>query len=57
MTLNKDWHPMQLYFEDKLTINIVHNLIQHDKINHIETNRHSSNMILSKVLWLQPMSQ
>jgi len=48
---------MQLYFEDKLTINIVHNLIQHDKINHIETNRHSSNMILSKVLWLQPMSQ
>ena len=32
--------PMKLYYDNKLTINIVHNPIQHDRTKHTEIDRH-----------------
>ena len=32
--------PMKLYYDNKLTINIAHNLIQHDRTKHTEIDRH-----------------
>ena len=32
--------PMKLYCDNKLTINIAHNLFQHDWTKHVEVNRH-----------------
>jgi len=32
--------PMQLYYDNKLTMSIVHNLVQHDRTKHIEIDRH-----------------
>ena len=32
--------PMKLYCDNKLAINIAHNLIQHDRTKHIEVDRH-----------------
>ena len=31
---------MKLYCDNKIAINIAHNTIQHDKIKHIEIDRH-----------------
>nr|KYP36608.1 Copia protein [Cajanus cajan] len=32
--------PMKLFFDNKLAINIAHNLVQHNKMKHIEIDRH-----------------
>ena len=32
--------PMKLYYDNKLTINIAHNLFQHDWTKHVEVDRH-----------------
>ena len=32
--------PLKLYCDNKSAINIAHNLVQHDRTNHIEINRH-----------------
>lgn len=36
--LSKD--PMKLYYDNKVTINIAHNPVQHNRTKHIEINRH-----------------
>ena len=32
--------PMKLYCDNKSTINIAHNLVQHDRTKHVEVDRH-----------------
>lgn len=32
--------PMRLYYDSKATINITHDLVQHDRTEHIEIDRH-----------------
>ena len=32
--------PKKLYCDNKATINIAHNLVQHDRIKHVEVDRH-----------------
>ena len=31
---------MKLYYDNKSTINIAHNLVQHDRAKHLEVDRH-----------------
>jgi len=49
--------PMQLNYDNKLAMSITHNPVQHNRIKHIEIDHTSLKIILTKILWLQPISQ
>ena len=39
--LKIEWNgPMKLYYDNKSTINIAHNPVQHDRTKHVEVGRH-----------------
>lgn len=49
--------PMLLNYDNKLAMSITHNPVQYNRIKHIEIDNTSLKIILTKILWLQPISQ